>query len=64
MHHIFKLIKDGKLFEASVPKTVQRVLDLGCVSMPKTHVQSGLVLKSLRALESGQWISVCGFLRR
>lgn len=30
MHHIFKLIKDGKLFEASVPKTVQRVLDLGC----------------------------------
>ncbi|RDW74836.1 S-adenosyl-L-methionine-dependent methyltransferase-1 [Coleophoma cylindrospora] len=30
MHHIFRVMQGGKLFEAPVPKSVQRVLDLGC----------------------------------
>ncbi|KAE9367019.1 S-adenosyl-L-methionine-dependent methyltransferase [Stipitochalara longipes BDJ] len=29
-HHILKLVSNGKLYEAPLPKDVQRVLDIGC----------------------------------
>ena len=32
MHHIFKIMMDGKLYEAPVPSSIQHVLDVGCVS--------------------------------
>lgn len=33
LHHIFKLISNGKIYEAPIPDNVQRVLDVGCVSV-------------------------------
>jgi hypothetical protein len=39
LHHIFKLLSNGKIYEAPIPDSVQRVLDVGCVSV---HLHSTL----------------------
>jgi hypothetical protein len=55
MHHIFKVMKDGKLFEAPVSTTVQRVLDVGCVGVQIRLVTGRHNLTFSREQDCGLW---------